>query len=240
MCASALTLPAQSAVETTRAVLEQWIQTRQITSQAKSDWRLEQSMLTDTQALLRAELQRLQSSLTEMQESATAADQQRAQLNARKEAMQGATTMITTHIGTLEAQLQNIIPTLPAPLIEQIQPLIRRLPHDPANPALQLGERVQTIVAILSEADKFNRTLTQSSEARAIDGKLIEVRTLYWGLAMAYYVDASGAYAGIGFPSKDGWQWPQVAGAGPQIKQLLDVYSGSGAIQFVELPAQIH
>ncbi|CAA7072348.1 DUF3450 family protein, partial [Lentimonas sp. CC11] len=102
-------------------------------------------------------------------------------------------------------------------------------------------ERVQNIVGILSQADKFNTTITQTSESRELDsGKVVEVRTLYWGLAMAYYVDAAGEYAGIGFPGKDGWEWPQIDGAGPQIKKLLDVYEGSEEIQFVEVPARIN
>ncbi|MDP4880188.1 MAG: DUF3450 domain-containing protein, partial [Opitutales bacterium] len=127
---------------------------------------------------------------------------------------------------------------LPAPLVNKIKPLIRRLPDDPANTELSLGERVQNIVGILSQADKFNTTITMTSESRTIDGgKTIEVRTLYWGLAAAYYVDASGEYAGIGKPSKDGWEWPQIKDAGPQIKKLLDVYEGSEDIQFVEVPA---
>lgn len=241
VCTAILPLAAQSNLEVTRDVLDQWVQTRQITSQAKSDWRLEQSILADTKVLLRGELERLQTSLADLQGSATAADEDRAQLSAKKEAMTAATAVIAARIGTLEAQIQTILQTLPKPLLEGIKPLIRRLPKDPANTQLSLGERVQNIVGILSQADKFNRTITQTSEARAIDGgKVIEVRTLYWGLAMAYYVDATGQYAGIGFPGKEGWQWPQLTGAGPQIKQLLDVYAGTEAIQFVELPARIH
>lgn len=241
ICVAALPLRAQRSVEATRDVLDQWVQTRQITSQANSDWRLERSILSDTQALLRGELERLQASLLELQGSASAADEDRAQLTASKEAMNAAAAVIAVRIGTLEAQIQTILPTLPEPLLDNIQPLIRRLPQDPANTTLSLGERVQNIVGILSQADKFNRTLTHTSDARTLDdGRVIQVRTLYWGLAMAYYVDASGTYAGIGVPSKAGWQWPQVEGAGARIQQLLEVSTGSEAIQFVELPARIH
>ena len=100
---------------------------------------------------------------------------------------------------------------------------------------------VQNIVGILSQADKFNTTVTLTSDARAIDsGKTVQVSTIYWGLAMAYYVDDSGSYAGIGYPTADGWEWPQINDAGPQIKQVLEIYDGIADIQFVELPARIH
>ena len=240
-CLAALPLSAQTDLEATRNVLDQWVQTRQITSKEKSDWRLEQSILTDTQKLLSSELTRLDASLEELNSSATAADEDRAKLAATKEAMTEASAVIEGSIAELETQIQAIVNTLPTPLIEKIKPLIRRLPDDPENTKLSLGERVQNIVGILSQADKFNGTITQTSESRELDGgKVVEVRTLYWGLAMAYYVDTAGEYAGIGFPGKDGWEWPQIEGAGPQIKKLLDVYEGSEEIQFVEVPARIN
>ncbi|CAA7077234.1 DUF3450 family protein [Lentimonas sp. CC4] len=243
LCAgiSTTSLTAQTDIGSTRDVLDQWVQTRQITSKEKSDWRLEQSILADTQKLLSSELTRLDTSLEELNSSATAADEDRAELTATKEAIAEASAVVEGSIIELETQIKAIVKTMPAPLIDRIKPLIRRLPEDSSDTTLSLGERVQNIVGILSQADKFNTTITQTSESRELDsGKVVEVRTLYWGLAMAYYVDAAGEYAGIGFPGKDGWEWPQIDGAGPQIKKLLDVYEGSEEIQFVEVPARIN
>lgn len=236
-----LNLNAQPNLESTRDVLDQWVQTKQITSKEKSDWRLEKSILADTQKLLRSELKRLETSLEDLKNSATAADEDRSKLTAQKEAFAEASAVVEGSIQGLEIQMKRIVKTLPTPLVEKIKPLIRRLPKDSVNTKLSLGERLQNIVGILSQADKFNTTITQTSESRELDsGKVVEVRTLYWGLAMAYYVDASGAYAGIGHPREDGWEWPQIEGAGPQIKQLLAVYEGSEGIQFVEIPARIN
>ena len=240
-CLSTLYLNAQTNLESTRDVLDQWVQTKQITSKEKSDWRLEQSILSDTLKLLSSELTRLDTSLEDLKDSATAADEDRSKLTARKEQIAEASAVVEGSINALETQIKRVVKTLPAPLVDRIKPLIRRLQEDSANTKLSLGERVQNIVGILSQADKFNATLTQTSESRELDsGKIVEVRTLYWGLAMAYYVDASGAYAGIGHPGEDGWEWPQIEGAGPQIKQLLAVYEGSEEIQFVEVPARIN
>jgi len=240
-CLSSLYLNAQTNLESTRNVLDQWVQTKQIISKEKSDWRLEQSILSDTQKLLSSELNRLETALEDLKSSATAADEDRSKLTAQKEAFTEASAVVEGSIQKLEVQMKRVVKTLPSPLVEKIKPLIRRLPKDSANTKLSLGERVQNIVGILSQADKFNATITQTSESRELNsGKIVEVRTLYWGLAMAYYVDASGAYAGIGHPGEDGWEWPQIEGAGPHIKQLLAVYEGSEEIQFVAVPASIN
>lgn len=234
-------LSAQNKVTETRDVLEKWVETRQIISEEKSEWRAEKSILGDTVTLLSNQLERLNKSLEDLEASATAADEDRSELTAEKERLASASSVVEGNIGALETQLKTIIKSLPAPLVDRIKPLIRRLPDDPSDTKLSLGERVQNIVGILSQADKFNTTLTETSESREIEsGKIVEVRTLYWGLAMAYYVDASGEYAGIGFPGADGWEWPRLEGKGAEIKRLIDVYEGTEEIQFVEVPARIN
>jgi septal ring factor EnvC (AmiA/AmiB activator) len=239
--AAALPLCATDRILETRNALDKWVQARQIISEEQSDWKLEQSILRDTESLLINELARLNQALDDLEASATAADEDRTRLAAEKEVLVAASSVVESEIGVLETQLKATVKILPEPLVEKIKPLIRRLPDDPAMTKLSLGERVQNIVGILSQADKFNTTITQTSESLEIgDGRMVEVRTLYWGLGMAYYVDASGEYAGIGIPAEEGWEWPQLDGSGAQIKRLLDVYEGSEDIQFVEVPAQIN
>jgi len=239
--AAAATLSVRAQVDATKNQLQEWVETRQIISQEKADWKVEQSILGDTVALLENELTRLETELEEVEATATAADEERAELTQEKEKLTSASSVVEANIDKLETQMKAVIKTLPEPLVEKIKPLIRRLPEDSTDTSLSLGERVQNIVGILSQADKFNTTLTQTSESREIsEGKTVEVRTLYWGLASAYYVDASGAYAGIGYPTAEGWEWPRIDNAGEAIKRLIDVYEGSEEIQFVEVPARIN
>lgn len=235
-----LSLHAQDKIGATRDTLDQWVETEQIISETKSNWAVEKSMLQDSEKLLKDELERLKAALKELDETATAADEERAELAAEKESLASAAAVVEGNVARLETQLKEIIKSFPSPLVDKIKPLIRRLPEDSSDSELTLGERVQNIVGILSQADKFNGTITQTSETREMSGgRVVEVRTLYWGLGGAFYVDAAGEYAGVGFPGPEGWEWPQVDGAGPQIKRLLDVYEGGEDIQFVEVPARI-
>ena len=243
LSAAALTHTTDAAkdLQATRDVLEQWVETSQLISKEKNDWQLERAILEDTQSLLTGELARLTKALEELEASATAADEDRAQLTRDKEDLEAGSAVVEANIGGLETQLKEIVKTFPSPLVKKLKPLIRRLPDNPKDTKLSLGERVQNIVGILSQADKFNTTITLESEAREIaSGKTVQVSTLYWGLATAYYVDDSGTYAGVGYPTADGWEWPELKEAGPQIKQLLEIYDGTSPdIQFVELPASI-
>ena len=181
-----LPLHAENKLQDTRDVLDQWVETKQIISEERADWRLEQSILKDSQSLLDNELARLTQALADLEASATAADEDRTQLAAEKEILKAASSVVEANIGGLETKMKALVSSLPQPLVDKIKPLMRRLPDDPNNTKLSLGERVQNIVGILSQADKFNTTITLSNESREIsDGKVIQVTTLYWGLAMA-------------------------------------------------------
>ena len=178
-------------IDETRNVLEQWVETQQLISKEQSDWRIEKSILEETRILLGNELERLDKNIRELGSSATAADEKRSEFNKEKDTLKLASDIIAVNITALETKMFKILPLLPEPLIERINPLIRRLPKDPETTNLSLGERVQNIVGILSQANKFNNTITLTSEVREInDGSEVQVNTLYWGLAIAYFVDA--------------------------------------------------
>ncbi|CAI8320322.1 MAG: Uncharacterised protein [Opitutia bacterium UBA7350] len=239
---TAFILPAhaEDPINTTRDVLYQWVETKQIFSEETSDWQLEKSILQDTEVLLSKELARMNAAIDDLEASATAADADRTTLTEEKEKQIAASAVVKANIGALEEKVKAIVKTLPGPLVDKIKPLIRRLPNDSTNTKLSLGERVQNVVGILSQADKFNSTITLSNESREIsDDKVVQVTTLYWGLAEAYFVDNSGSYAGVGKPGTDAWEWTQMNEVGPAIKQLLDIYEGTGEIQFVKIPASI-
>ncbi len=232
---------AQTQIDEARKILEEYVETRQIISEERNNWKSERAILADTAALLGRELERLEKQIGDLEDSATVADEEREELTNRRDALKAGSDTVLENIGGLETMLHEIVRKLPIPLTDTIQPLIRRLPDDPANTKLSLGERVQNVVGILSQADKFNTTMTLTSETQEMDsGKLVQVSTLYWGTAVAYFVDDAGDYAGYGTPAEGGWEWTQLDGSGSAIRELLSVYDGSAdTIKFVKVPARI-
>lgn len=235
------TTSAQTQIDEARNILKEYVETRQIISEERSNWKTEKAILTDTVSLLSNELERIEAEIANLEDSATAADEERQTLADQRDELKAGSDAVIGNIGELETQLKAIVQRLPEPLTDTIQPLVRRLPDNPAETKLSLGERVQNVVGILSQADKFNTTMTLTSETQELDnGKLVQVSTLYWGSAIAYFVDDSGDYAGFGIPSEGGWEWTQLDDAGPEIRELLSVYDGSAdTIKFVKVPARI-
>ena len=98
------------------------------------------------------------------------------------------------------------------------------------------------VIGTLNEIDKFNNSLTVISELRDMpDGVTTsEVKTIYIGLAQAYYVDSKAKIAGIGTPSEDGWVWEENTDLAASISRSIAIYENIiKPAEFVDLPVSI-
>ena len=101
---------------------------------------------------------------------------------------------------------------------------------------MSTSQRLLTVVGTLNKIDKFNTGITVTSEIRTIGDKSLEVKTLYYGLAGAYFASESAGYAGIGTPGEAGREWVERPEYKKQITNLIDAYEGAREATFVELP----
>ncbi len=238
-----LSVPAVAAesVDAFRSKMEKWVETRQLISAEQSDWREEQQTLRAERDLLKAQRTALRESVKALEATDTAADEERRQLLLERGERQRASRALEDKIRAYEEEVLAIVPQLPAPLQEKLKPLLVQIPEDPLTTKLQLGQRLMNVLGVLAQAEKWNGTATFVAETRSVgDGPKMQVRTLYWGLGQAIYVDAKGRTAGIGRPGPDGWVFEDDPALASQAQLLLDIYEGNvDVIDFVGLPVRI-
>jgi carbon monoxide dehydrogenase subunit G len=229
-----------SPVAAARSTLEQWVQTRQLISKTRSDWQADKELLEQSVRMFERELQNLAEQLAAVSTNRTRVDEEREAALAQQAALNAALERARELAGSLEQRVVALAPALPPPLQEKIQPLLNRIPAATAASRVGPVERLQNVVGLLNEVDKFNAAVTVVSEVqKKSDGAEVQVEVLYVGLAQAYFVDKSGQYAGVGRPSPSGWQWserPELAG---RIRQALAVYQNTTPAAFVALPVHI-
>ncbi len=250
MCAGVLLLfasflpgavSAQRGVDDFRAKLEKWVETQRIISEERSDWEAEEQSLRDTRDLLKQQKAALETEITELEESNTASDEERRDLLLDRGDHQRASRALEDEIRAMEESVLKLAPRLPAPLQKKLELLLVQIPEDPEKVNVALGQRLMNVLGVLAQAEKFNSTATFVGETRAIGGEQpVQVRTLYWGLGHAVYVDARGEAAGIGRPSDEGWKFTDDPKLADRAKLLLDIYEGNvDTIEFVSLPVEI-
>ena len=231
-----------NAVGAFRSKMEKWVETRQILSEERSEWLGDKESLEATRALLRRERDDLRAELEAIEAEDLGASEERQELLLRRGDYQRSAENLKGTIRELEKQVLAIAPQLPDPLVDKLELLLVQIPEDPDNADAGLGQRLMNVLGVLAQSEKFNSTATLVGETRAIgDGKQkVQVRTLYWGLAQAIYVDAQGQLAGVGRPTEDGWVFNDGAAPVDEAKLFLDIYEGNvDTIAFVPLPVDI-
>lgn len=232
---------AEGNVSSFRTKTEKWIETEQLISQEKNDWAVEQETLRATRDLLKQQKQALEAEIAELEASTTTADDERRDLLLQRAEYLRAGRALEERIRTMEEQVLVVAPQLPEPLQKKLEPLLVQIPADPETTKLQLGQRLMNVLGVLAQAEKWNGTATFVGETRAVKGdRKVAIRTLYWGLGQAFYVDAQGETAGIGRPGPEGWVFSEAPELAGETKQLLDIYEGNvDTIEFVPLPVEV-
>jgi septal ring factor EnvC (AmiA/AmiB activator) len=239
MLAASGTLPAQTKFNEARTTLEKWVETRQLISKEKGEWQTDRQSLLDQIALLEKEQQLLTDQIAKAEATATQVDKERQRLVEENEGLSVAATAIRTSLVQLEKRVLALYKSFPPPLRERIDPLYKRVPTTSVV-HLSLGERMQNVIGILSEVDKFNSAITVVNEVKkAADGKEVSVRTIYLGLGAAFYVDKTGQIAGVGAPGAEDWQWTARNDLSPKIAKLIYIYENAAAAEFVSMPISV-
>jgi hypothetical protein len=223
-----------------RTALEQWVETEQLVSKTRSDWQTDKEMLEQTIQLYERELQAVEEKLSTVSTNSTQVDKEREQAEAQLKSSQESLDRSRDFAAGFEGKVAQLVPRLPVPLQEILKPLLARLPADPANTKMAATERVQVLVGILNELDKFNNAVNIFSEKRKNDrGEEVAVETVYVGLGAAYFVNDADNFAGMGTPGPTGWEWTIKPELASSVREVVRIYRNERGARFIALPATI-
>jgi len=229
-----------AAVESARATLARWVETQQIISREREDWQIGREVLEQRISLLEREIATIEEGLAEVRASTGETDRKMAGLVAEDRRLAEAAGVPEESIGPFENRTRDLLLTLPQPLRERVALLSQRLPADPAQTGLSLGQRFQNVIGILNEVNKFNRDLTVAHEVLELpDGTRAEVRSLYVGLGQAYYVTADGGAAGVGHAAGGAWSWRPADDLAPQVARAIAILQNEEVPDYVPLPVDL-
>lgn len=222
-----------------RDALAKWVETQQLIAREKQDWQQGKQILQSRIDVVHGEIETLTERLADARRTAAEASGKKAGEVAENERLQRAGADLASRVGDLEAGLRTLEARLPEPLMQKLKPLYDRMPADPRTTSVSLAERYQNVAGILNEAGKFNNDITMVTEVRTLgDGKPAEVRTVYVGLAQAYFVSPKGD-AGVGRPAASGWEWKADPKIAQQVEQVVEVLQNKAKPQFVSLPVNL-
>ncbi len=225
----------------TRSTLQEWVNVRTIISEEESKWKVEEQTLNESIGLLESEIEGLKARVTAKQEEATIAQEKRQELTKKETELKQASAVVKLDISGLEDQVLKMISFFPQTLKDKLSIITVRIPKDEKEAAkLSLSHRVQNIVGILTEIEKFNNMITLEKGMMKIGDSNVQVRTIYVGLARGYYVDGSKQEAGILTPGPNGWVKEERPDLKEAIFKAVQIKDGQQPLaEFVNLPLNL-
>ena len=224
-----------------RAYVEKWVQTRQLISKKKADWRVGQENIKQSIGLLKKEIALLDKEIAQTNDIDTEADLEKQRVNLSLEDLKRSNKVVSDALWNMERKVLGLISRFPEPLKDRTTAVRTRIPlkiEDLRNNSA--AERMQNIVAILNEADRFNSAITMAVELRkTAEGNERQVQVIYLGLGQAYFVDQNNTIAGRGVPGSEGWMWSFNNGLAPKIRKIIGIYENGLPAEFVSIPVEI-
>ena len=231
----------ESKFDEARAHIEKWVQTRQLIARRGADWRVERERIGQSIGLLQREIDLLKGEIDKSEQVDTEADAEKKRITLNLEDLKKANKAVDAALWGMERQALALMARFPNPLKDRISNVRSRIPLEKEDlRGRSAAERMQNVVAMLNEADRFNSAITLAIEVRKdAGGKDRQVQVLYLGLGQAYYADQGGTFAGAGVAGTEGWDWTVNAELGPTIRKVIDIYENERSAEFVPVPVNI-
>lgn len=232
---------ASKELDSARGLVEQWVQVEETVSREAVAWKEKESSLRDLIEVSQMEISKLKEELSRIDASTTQADEQRIQMVEEREDLARRVERIRGFLIETELRLRELEPVFPSPLKRSLAPLYARIPENPQSTRLGVAERMQTVITMLTTVLAFDDKVTVDLDVRELsDGSSGEVKTLWVGLAAAYYLDSANGEAGYGQMSETGWQWVSQSGLRDDIEEAVALAEGqTQEARFIELPVSV-
>lgn len=230
---------APATIDDTRSTVSKWVATQELIFKERKAWQQERELLQSRIDLVQKEIADLERRLAETRRTLGESNGRRAEVESGKREATSASARLADRLGGYEGKVRRLYKVLPDATREKVAPLFRRIPDDPATTKVSLAERFQNVLGILNEVNRINGEVTLATELRPLsDGKPSEVRTIYAGLAQAWFISARGE-AGVGHPTPDGWTWEPKNEISRDVNIAVQVLQNTVKPQFVPLPVAI-
>jgi predicted nucleic acid-binding Zn-ribbon protein len=228
------------ALETARSTVKEWAATEKVISLEVTEWNGRKHLLDDLIEVAAQRIRRLEADLAAGEDRLSAGDEARATLLDQRDAVAVEAEQIEAFLVRMESRMHNLKPKLPEPLLEELATVYQRLPDASGETSLGLGERMRTVVSLLSRIREFDEVLTLAESLRTLPGseEAASVRTLYLGLGQAYFIGPEGA--GYGWPGPEGWVWHSAPELREAVREAIVLAEGAAmAPKFVDLPVRL-
>ncbi|MCG8526286.1 MAG: DUF3450 domain-containing protein [Opitutales bacterium] len=228
-----LNIHATHSVDQNIRLLEQWIETKQDVSDAKSKWLVEKEELAQRDVLLTQELKSLEKRVEALKEINKDLLDKEDHISDSFKQSKEVIDQLALKVAGYEALLEALLPSFPQPLVEEIE---LQLGNKADRDKLSLSARFQAVVSSFVITHKFNEKPSFYKEVYEDAEHALQLDVIYWGMGIAYRVSPDDQFAQIGRPKGGKWLWENANEHAESIRHFINAYQGKVTPIYVKLP----
>lgn len=224
-----------------RATIGKWVDTLQVIDKEQKNWDIERQVMTSTREALIAEMKTLKEQIEVANKERESADKDSTDISDKKIRLENIQTSLSKTLGIFEEKFIGLVRFFPSALTGDLGAELEVLKKEAkARESLGVASRLQTLIAILSKAEKFQSGITVIPEVHKVAfGQELQLDTLYMGLSSAYAVNKDGNVALRGYPTAEGWKFEDFSKHASSVQRIINMSRGEGHINFVPLEARL-
>ena len=235
-----------------RATIEQWMQAVDKSQALENQWTLEKSVLEDSIVGLLGMVEQSKVETGIVEGRLATADEDSQEKIQQQNDFNEAREVLRKGLAPVEAEVALVVPLFPdfyvhgeggsSKLKASIEALEQHRKAEPdEKEKLGLNGRIQPLVQILTEAERFHGKLWAVTHPLKVGEVEKQMDVLYFGLSVAFAVDDGATIALEGRSSADGWVFTEMSGEGiaAKVQTLYKAADGSGESQMVSLPLSL-
>jgi hypothetical protein len=226
--------------------VREWIETMREIQKEEDTWERDRELLEDQREALRREITDLEEMLEIARAEKQGTEKEATEEIETREALIAAREILGEKVRGLEDTALRLLPGLPEPvaaeprnrtLIDQIREDAALTGEDADN---GLTKRLNNVLTLLAKAEEWQQTVHLRDELHtASDGREMNLKVIYFGLATAYAVDDAGSFALVGRPGEEGWEFVERPELVERILEMKQVLTGDTDAKFIPLPVNL-
>ncbi len=236
---SAQSEKAQKDIATIQSYIERWVAVSQDIAKTMANWQFEKDILLETKRALQGEVDQIKSQIEEAKKDEQTADETSKNLAKEQVELSKAAETVTKVIAQLEDRLVSLVVQFPPYLQRELGVDLEFLNNKEKREESGIATRVSTVTNILQAAEKANSDVVAVNEERDVNGKTQSVRTVYFGLALAYSSTEDESVAWLGTPGPTGWRFEQRPDETKEIARVVAIANDEADVGFVPVTAII-
>ena len=230
---------AQKDIATIQSYIDRWVAASQDLARTRTNWQFEKEILLASRDALKEEVTQIQGQIEDSKKEEQTADETSKKLASEQVELTKAAETVTAVVEKLEDRLVGMVLQFPQHLQRELGPDLEILNNKEKREQAGIATRVTTVTNILQAAEKANSDVVSVNEERDVSGKTQSVRTVYFGLGIAYSSTEDGSVGWIGSPSATGWQFEERPNEAKAIAQVVAIANDEADVGFVPVMAKI-